>query len=250
MRGKVSFTLAADVCRRITPAYAGKRTEGSFSYETSRDHPRLCGEKFDQMCFAGRDPGSPPPMRGKVTVNPDGSVTHGITPAYAGKRPFAVNKTPAGGDHPRLCGEKFSESLQTLVMIGSPPPMRGKACDKRKFRRGIRITPAYAGKSGIITVEVSYMQDHPRLCGEKTVKGFRDPAEKGSPPPMRGKDATIEFRVPVLRITPAYAGKRCSHCHKTLDKWDHPRLCGEKSACTRANLPWTGSPPPMRGKAV
>ena len=24
---------------------------------------------------------------------------------------------------------------------------------------------------------------------------------------MRGKDATIEFRVPVLRITPAYAGK-------------------------------------------
>ena len=85
--------------------------------------------------------------------------------------------------------------------------MRGKACDKRKFRRVIRITPAYAGKSGIITVEVSYMQDHPRLCGEKTVKGFRDPAEKGSPPPMRGKDATNEFRVPVLRITPAYAGK-------------------------------------------
>ena len=189
MRGKDQTDGVQTHDQGITPAYAGKRTEGSFSYETSRDHPRLCGEKFDQMCFAGRDPGSPPPMRGKVTVNPDGSVTHGITPAYAGKRPFAVNKTPAGGDHPRLCGEKFSESLQTLVMIGSPPP-------------------------------------------------------------MRGKDATIEFRVPVLRITPAYAGKRCSHCHKTLDKWDHPRLCGEKSACTRANLPWTGSPPPMRGKAV
>ena len=139
MRGKDQTDGVQTHDQGITPAYAGKRTEGSFSYETSRDHPRLCGEKFDQMCFAGRDPGSPPPMRGKVTVNPDGSVTHGITPAYAGKRPFAVNKTPAGGDHPRLCGEKFSESLQTLVMIGSPPPMRGKACDKRKFRRGIRI---------------------------------------------------------------------------------------------------------------
>ena len=85
--------------------------------------------------------------------------------------------------------------------------MRGKE-QKGVFRmKRAGITPAYAGKSGIITVEVSYMQDHPRLCGEKTVKGFRDPAEKGSPPPMRGKDATIEFRVPVLRITPAYAGK-------------------------------------------
>ena len=189
-------------------------------------------------------------MRGKGYAAKPQDVNQRITPAYAGKSVCTHCLTYCRGDHPRLCGEKFSESLQTLVMIGSPPPMRGKACDKRKFRRGIRITPAYAGKSGIITVEVSYMQDHPRLCGEKTVKGFRDPAEKGSPPPMRGKDATIEFRVPVLRITPAYAGKRCSHCHKTLDKWDHPRLCGEKSACTRANLPWTGSPPPMRGKAV
>ena len=86
-------------------------------------------------------------MRGKVQCVVVGDPYVRITPAYAGKRPFAVNKTPAGGDHPRLCGEKFSESLQTLVMIGSPPPMRGKACDKRKFRRGIRITPAYAGKS-------------------------------------------------------------------------------------------------------
>ena len=92
--------------RRITPAYAGKRTEGSFSYETSRDHPRLCGEKFDQMCFAGRDPGSPPPMRGKVTVNPDGSVTHGITPAYAGKSPVCGCRRSIRQDHPRLCGEK------------------------------------------------------------------------------------------------------------------------------------------------
>ncbi len=72
------------------------------------------------------------------------------------------------------------------------------------------------------------MQDHPRLCGEKTVKGFRDPAEKGSPPPMRGKDATIEFRVPVLRITPAYAGKSGFHAITTDAVQDHPRLCGEK----------------------
>ena len=27
-------------------------------------------------------------MRGKVTVNPDGTITTGITPAYAGKSAF------------------------------------------------------------------------------------------------------------------------------------------------------------------
>ena len=106
MRGKDQTDGVQTHDQGITPAYAGKRTEGSFSYETSRDHPRLCGEKFDQMCFAGRDPGSPPPMRGKVTVNPDGSVTHGITPAYAGKSPVCGCRRSIRQDHPRLCGEK------------------------------------------------------------------------------------------------------------------------------------------------
>ena len=45
--------------------------------------------------------------------------------------------------------------------------MRGKAVRHAINFPEHRITPAYAGKSGIITVEVSYMQDHPRLCGEK-----------------------------------------------------------------------------------
>ena len=31
-----------------------------------------------------------------------------------------------------------------------------------------RITPAYAGKSAIISLWSSICRDHPRLCGEKT----------------------------------------------------------------------------------
>ena len=65
-------------------------------------------------------------MRGKVFNIEVLKSVIGITPAYAGKS-FSVRlPLKQGGDHPRLCGEKFSESLQTLVMIGSPPPMRGK----------------------------------------------------------------------------------------------------------------------------
>ena len=31
-------------------------------------------------------------------------------------------------DHPRLCGEKVTTELWQDIMIGSPPPMRGKVC--------------------------------------------------------------------------------------------------------------------------
>ena len=72
-------------------------------------------------------------------------------------------------------------------MLGSPPPMRGKACHKRKFRRGIRITPAYAGKSlHQVPLRIS-LGDHPRLCGEKLTKDQCLQKVLGSPPPMRGK---------------------------------------------------------------
>ena len=86
-------------------------------------------------------------MRGKVTVNPDGSVTHGITPAYAGK------------------------SVYTYLILesctGSPPPMRGKAFFRKTFFTGRRITPAYAGKRGGRLRRHCESEDHPRLCGEK-----------------------------------------------------------------------------------
>ena len=66
MRGKVSGGVGFGITIRITPAYAGKRTDEKNRVIYARDHPRLCGEKellkleFDTIM------GSPPPMRGKV----------------------------------------------------------------------------------------------------------------------------------------------------------------------------------------
>ena len=86
MRGKVSFTLAADIRRRITPAYAGKSRLRPKVERDHGDHPRLCGEKRIAFTITSVMKGSPPPMRGKVTVQRH-AVDHGrITPAYAGKR--------------------------------------------------------------------------------------------------------------------------------------------------------------------
>ena len=46
MRGKVESDRNTVTLHRITPAYAGKRPCGSLSISRTRDHPRLCGEKF------------------------------------------------------------------------------------------------------------------------------------------------------------------------------------------------------------
>ena len=45
-------------------------------------------------------------MRGKVMEYVPQIILTRITPAYAGKRGDMLGCWSAGGDHPRLCGEK------------------------------------------------------------------------------------------------------------------------------------------------
>ena len=66
--------------------------------------------------------------------------------------------------------------------------MRGKAVKKSTERTIKRITPAYAGKSPLMTKIFSAGEDHPRLCGEKADLYTQVAGGVGSPPPMRGKD--------------------------------------------------------------
>ena len=50
-------------------------------------------------------------------------------------------------DHPRLCGEKVELPVFVFVLLGSPPPMRGKELGGFNMAQDFGITPAYAGKS-------------------------------------------------------------------------------------------------------
>ena len=70
------------------------------------------------------------------------------------------------------------------------------------------VSPAYAGKSPAAAYACPGTQDHPRVCGEKTVSLPFFHQGKGSPPRMRGKDNSPMVNVISIRITPAYAGKR------------------------------------------
>ena len=129
------------------------------------------------------------------------------------------------------------------------------------------ITPAYAGKRCRSPAFRSMPWDHPRLCGKSAGTGSRSGAswdhprmwEKtttrsihsrgtGSPPRVRGKAAS-GLHVDVYgRITPAYAGKRCSARTPTFRTWDHPRVCGEKSLNRYTPAYRSGLPPRVWGK--
>ena len=107
MRGKVSETTDMTSAKGITPAYAGKSSRYRLISISSRDHPRLCGEKFHKFIFHKLFIGSPPPMRGKAEQGDTVQRYEGITPAYAGKSNHLCRSFRAHRDHPRLCGEKW-----------------------------------------------------------------------------------------------------------------------------------------------
>ena len=67
---------------------------------------------------------------------------------------------------------------------------------------------------------------------------------------MRGKASLFQLGEVPAGITPAYAGKSKVTEKKPSAKEDHPRLCGEKSPGVSRNTCLSGSPPPMRGKAL
>ena len=65
---------------------------------------------------------------------------------------------------------------------------------------------------------------------------------------MRGKVQPERDVQDAARITPAYAGKRCSARTPTFRAWDHPRVCGEKCSSSTITSRKRGSPPRVRGK--
>ena len=214
MRGKVVLLSVGWLSFGITPAYAGKSGTGSGPAPGPKDHPRVCGEKIAGAAKNLGSMGSPPRMRGKVTLLYALADKEGITPAYAGKRHYD-NKAPLHPrDHPRVCGEKWLPYLRITQLQGSPPRMRGKGTAPPGTVLHLRITPAYAGKSVRPSCRRAGKRDHPRVCGEKLVYNVLYYVCKGSPPRMRGKERLLHRQQLVTRITPAYAGKRLKRSHR------------------------------------
>ena len=90
VRGKVEQWAEMLETLGITPACAGKSRWPCTTARPRQDHPRVCGEKSRAGRVCGRCPGSPPRVRGKVSVDGNARLSE--------------------QDHPRVCGEKQKRS--------------------------------------------------------------------------------------------------------------------------------------------
>ena len=206
-RGKVAVNQCFDQALRITPAQAGKRTEGSRYTPESEDHPRTSGEKGEQTSTLEVKLGSPPRGRGKGQHGILVPVRHGITPAWAGKSLFCFTAAVPIQDHPRVGGEKSISIRFAQDAAGSPPHRRGKAFRQTGLLLPAGITPAWAGKRLSPVTPYNPPSDYPRAGGEKVQLRSGKQTQKGSHPHGRGKGRRVVDHHPLPRITPAWAGK-------------------------------------------
>ena len=108
VRGEDGVVSGVYPQRRITPACAGRSRILRAFRPSRKDHPRVCGEKFEGRSTECLHRGSPPRVRGEAARIHKAHGNRGITPACAGRS----CQNPQGGrrsrDHPRVCGEKGS----------------------------------------------------------------------------------------------------------------------------------------------
>ena len=188
MRGKVGSIAVFYIRCGITPACAGKSVAITCRAWNPRDHPRVCGEKFFCRSLAAVTRGSPPRVRGKVTLLYALADKERITPACAGKSTAEPRLRITTGDHPRVCGEKCHSLVLAASAEGSPPRVRGKVTLLYALADKERITPACAGKSTAEPRLRITTGDHPRVCGEKCHSLVLAASAEGSPPRVRGKE--------------------------------------------------------------
>ena len=196
--------------------------------QKTRPAPRVCGEDGALRRHHGALRGSPPRMRGRLLLarrqrfwrrahprvcgedrarTPRWNPRDRLTPAYAGKTPGRLRRLRRRRAHPRVCGEDRYRNAQCPRREGSPPRMRGRRGQLFDVHPGLRLTPAYAGKTFGRHSRGTSLSAHPRVCGEDTDQHHHIQFGLGSPPRMRGRPGDRSRRIRARGLTPAYAGK-------------------------------------------
>ena len=120
MRGQVGKRLTHYKLPRITPADAGTRAVKRTFCFSFRDHPRGCGDKCQVRERSYLQQGSPPRMRGQVSIYLSVTIWSGITPADAGTSVICSKQPRLAWDHPRGCGDKMVCSFFCVCLTDHP----------------------------------------------------------------------------------------------------------------------------------
>ena len=172
---------------RLTPAWAGRTGRDCAPSTRPSAHPRVGGA--DQLMAV------------------EGLIYGRLTPAWAGRTPWraAVHCRPPA--HPRVGGADWSVALQRGVRQGSPPRGRGGRRRTRAQVQRRRLTPAWAGRTGLGFGEEFGDWAHPRVGGADRRRRSSGVAPNGSPPRGRGGPSPARDGCRRTGLTPAWAGR-------------------------------------------
>ena len=134
-----------------------------------------------------------------------------------------------------------------MLLVGSPPRLRGTLKNRPERRLRFRITPAPAGNTVFPRSSRWLVKDHPRACGEHCLRAPLEFLMTGSPPRLRGTRTGRNSCRAGDRITPAPAGNTQTGCSFVYLLKDHPRACGEHASRRGGYSGQQGSPPRLRG---
>ena len=170
MRGTPSAAVRIVYDVGIIPAYAGNTSQSTARTPPAWDHPRVCGEHKITAGGASMEAGSSPRMRGTLMICRCTATNSRIIPAYAGNT--CTSSMPIGTtrDHPRVCGEHFVGGLLCFFVLGSSPRMRGTPDLLTGPDAVDGIIPAYAGNTRSLRPSKTERRDHPRVCGEHSLR--------------------------------------------------------------------------------
>ena len=228
VRGKLNREMYGDIILGLIPACAGKTRSDRATAAGSRAHPRVCGEN--------RLSRKRPPTACR------------LIPACAGKTPSLRRAVRRCRAHPRVCGENKAGVPKEAVDEGSSPRVRGKHADYLRPRGRVRLIPACAGKTSLVTGAGDSGGAHPRVCGENPTPVACDTLNRGSSPRVRGKPTVRAEQTFHRGLIPACAGKTLCLASSSRTRTAHPRVCGENSFVFAQTSVFRGSSPRVRGK--
>ena len=197
---------------------------------------------------AKKCPGSSPRGRGKRQKRRPGDQGIGLIPAWAGKTTACAQPQSRSAAHPRVGGENCPARRCDRVRHGSSPRGRGKQTRRTFGVAGIRLIPAWAGKTQCWRGCQACRWAHPRVGGENHEIQAVRAVDPGSSPRGRGKRRRGSRHDGSRRLIPAWAGKtRRSGGASSMDA-AHPRVGGENLAAIATQTGRQGSSPRGRGK--
>ena len=169
-------------------------------------HPRVRGERVSRRSPQHLQTGSSPRARGTERLDPVVEPWVRFIPACAGNGGLRVQGSGDWPVHPRVRGERVPALSVHRRRTGSSPRARGTASLGCPPHPPHRFIPACAGNGSRPVPGTGPRAVHPRVRGERGLRGLGGHGVAGSSPRARGTALLVPAAVPPGRFIPACAG--------------------------------------------